>query len=181
MDDRPLFEKPLGDLVPETAKRSAPRAEAPLTNLDTSADALLAIGRGQRRLILWVLIGILYRLACLAVIFALGGPAIDTPVGVALVAVTVGGGLAIDIVGLVVFVRFVGRLYPTLVSIVLVLLLLGCLGLLVVLVVNVRATRILTRNGIRVGLLGARSADLDRLDVPRPLKGRDAKLPKLGW
>src|ERR671930_419156 len=66
-----------------TANLLAARLKAgTLTNSDL-AD-LLAIGLGQRRLVLWVATGVLYRLGCLAVLFALGRPALDTPAGTGL-------------------------------------------------------------------------------------------------
>ncbi len=48
------------------------------------------------------------------------------------------------------------------------------LGLISLLIVNARATRTLRRNGIRVGFLGVRAADL------RKLEGEKETL-KLGW
>jgi hypothetical protein len=181
MDDGPLFEKPLDDLAPEPARRPAPHDEPPrLEYLDTPADDLLAIGRGQRRLVLWVAVGVLYRLGCLALLFALDPPPLDTPAGMSIAVTVAAGALVIDVISLLVFVRFASRLYPSVLVVLFVLALLAWLGLLVVMIANVRATRVLTRNGIRVGLLGARPADLARLG-PTRRGGSDAKLPKLGW
>lgn len=181
MNDGPLFEKPIDDLAPEPAKRPAPRDEPlRLEYLDTPADDLLAIGIGQRRLVLWVAIGVLYRLGCLATLFALGRPAIDSPAGTSLAVATAVGALVIDVISLLVFVRFASRLYSSVLVALFALALVVWLGLLVVMIVNVRATRVLTRNGIRVGLLGASARDLARLG-PTRRSGPGAKLPKLGW
>lgn len=183
MDEHPLFEKPINDLIPDNSRpRKARTPDTPLPSLgrDTPADELLAIGSGQRALIRWVLTGLLYRVGAGALVVVLA-PAFDPTVGVALLALTIGLALAIDIVTVVVFVRFASHLYPAAVTVVLVLCLLLLLGMLVVAVVNRRATGVLTRNGIRVGLLGARRADLDRLAPVSRDRRPNSGLPKLGW
>ena len=75
------------------------------------------------------------------------------------------GALIVGVVGAVFIFQLAMRVYSSTVGVVLgILTLVPLVGLIVLLIVNQKATAILTSNGIKVGLLGARSADIEALD-----------------
>jgi uncharacterized membrane protein len=68
--------------------------------------------------------------------------------------------VSLGVAGLVFVFLLSTKVYSTAVGVILaVLTLLPCIGILVLLVVNSKATRILTDNGYKVGLLGAKLSD----------------------
>jgi hypothetical protein len=214
MNDGPLFEQPLDDLLP--AGRPLPAAPArrqqPPTgrvgsfNLDRSPEELLAIAHNQRTLIRLVIVPFLLApVAVAALILAIASKrgtddqafhlavALQVPFGVMSVATTVYYFLLAYRLKLLLWA--LSLLALTLVFGVLVILVLGngwfgslaldgvCLaGVLIgFAALNGEATRVLRRNGIHVGLLGARRADLRRLAPSEPRKRDGSGLRKLGW
>jgi hypothetical protein len=116
-----------------------------------SKEDLLAIASAQR----WLMVAILGHF--LAIVFQLGGP--RTAPLILVVAVFV---VPIGLYGVM---KLAARLYRSRVVGILngLAMFLPLIGLFVLLILNGRATRLLRKYGIRIGLMGARSADLNRL------------------
>jgi hypothetical protein len=143
-------------------------------------DELLAIARGQK----WLIRIILLQFLVVGVGIALGvaserAGGANWPLAPALVVGIAGA--ALSVAALVFVILLAAKLYgPTAAVLLGLCQLIPCGGLIVLLVVNARATAELRRNGVRVGLLGARQADL-RVLAPPPRKRGDERMPKLGW
>jgi hypothetical protein len=164
-DDRPLFEKPLNQLLPPLPRREAADTARHGDNSRRSPEELVAIARLQKRLILVVLLSLLsgFLLGCLMTLAAASGG--DESVTTALV---LGSYLLVILpLQIVLFVTWlllsVKLFRPTTVALLVVLIFACGLGVVSVLVTVVRATAVLREYGIRVGLLGARKADLPRV------------------
>jgi len=188
VDNQPLFGKPIEDILPEDparARRSASPPPFESASRDRSADDLLAIARYQRWMMVCVLVHVLAVLMFpLAAIMEMEGNQPDEKnKGVVLLIF----GLVMILVGVfalvlqVIFLLLALKLYSPVTA---VLLFVGmgllCVGVIIILVVNHRATSVLRSNGIRVGLLGARRKDLERLDPARHFR-ESGRMPKLGW
>ncbi len=177
MSDGPLFERPLDELLPAT-HRAAPRParSAPTAGPETVRDRpdveLVAIARYQKWLIRVILLQIL-----IAAGWVTAAILTDQMDGPSAPPIMVFGGVAtltFSLVTLGVAFALTSKLHGQTTTLGLCRLFLGG-G---VLAVNGRATTELRRNGIRVGLLGARRADLTAL-VP-PQRDKD-QVQKLGW
>ncbi|MBP3956224.1 hypothetical protein J8F10_13115 [Gemmata sp. G18] len=184
MSERPLFERPIDDVLPPT-HRSAPApsgsalSPAPGVARERPDTELLAIARYQKWLIRIILLQILLVCAGVGLGLAGAGDGAGETSTAFLVAAT--AAVLLGVVSLVVVFLLASKLYGTATAVVLGLcLLVLCGGTITLLVVNARATAELRRNGIRVGFLGARRADLVAL-APGPRQPGDARMPKLGW
>jgi hypothetical protein len=186
VSERPLFEEPLDELLPPSQDPVPPRwfadpTAGPGAVVRERPDAeLVAIGRHQKWLIRIILLHVLVAVGGIAVPVLSGWPGRATD---ALPVVLVVGavGVVLGIAALVLVYLLASKLYgPEVAVLVGLSQLIPCVGLVVLLVVNARATAELRRNGLRVGLLGARRADLRVLD-PRHRKQGDERMPTLGW
>lgn len=165
-DDRPLFEKPLNQLLPPLPRREESTAAGYGDTSRRPPEEVVAIARWQKRMILVVLLLLLsgFLLGCLMFLAAAGGADEQVMTVLAL------GGYLVVILPLQLFL-FVTWLIlslklfrPTTVALLLVLMFACGLGVVSLIVTVVRATAVLREYGIRVGLLGARKADLPKVD-----------------
>lgn len=160
-DDRPLFEKPLNQLLPPPPRRESSAAASYGDTSRRSPEELVAIARLQKQSLL------LYALFIpIAILFAVFVPLVSQSgsgeLTVAVLAVWVVILTGFSVTGLVLMILLAVKLFrPTTLALLLVLHFTCGLGALVtLLIVNGRATRVLREHGIRVGLLGAKKADL---------------------
>lgn len=169
----PLFERPLDDMLP--AARPLPAAARAATGQavvvrDRSAADLLTIGRSQRWLVLVILLRLLVEVGVVGMNLLMFRPDGDpnwVPFAIVLTVVGWLGEVALVVVALTLVVLIASKLHGTTATVVLaVCLFLPCVGLILLLVVNAQATAELRRNGVRVGLFGARRADLRALAAP---------------
>ncbi|AMV25598.1 hypothetical protein VT84_14470 [Gemmata sp. SH-PL17] len=182
MSDGPLFERPLDELLPAT-HRAAPRParSAPTAGPETVRDRpdveLVAIARYQKWLIRVILLQIL--IAAGWVTAAILTDQMDGPSAPPIVVFGIVAAVILSLVALGVMIALASMLYSrtTAVALGLCQFLVGG-GTILLCVVNVRATAELRRNGIRVGLLGARRSDLTALVTPQRDKDQ---VQKLGW
>jgi FtsH-binding integral membrane protein len=178
-DDRPLFEKPLDELLPPDPPKqrfSVSFSDTRRRVYDRPEAELVAIARLQKQLL-----GLIVLYLAAAVVFVAvavfmrltlqDGSELGRAIGVmALFAVVIWG------LELIVLYRLARQLHPeSAVIILLISFFVRCAGGILLLVLNWEASSILKRNGIRVGLFGARTADLPTV------KKRETKMPKLGW
>ncbi len=169
MDDRPLFERPLDDILPaELRKRPHDHqlrqySPEPVTR---SEDDLRSIARLQRLLVMTF--GAMLLTGAIGAALASGLGMAEAKAGVTVVVVASAVAISVlQLVAAVLILLLSARLFS---GGVLVLVLLGgfvpCLSLVMLLVVNAQATAVLRANGIRVGFFGARWADVE-LVAPR--------------
>ncbi len=154
----PLFTKRLDDLLPKT---TSPRRE--VSGLDLPSSHLLALARYQKWQIWFIMLSIPLMLAVAGMfVFAVQQGDDEHP----LLALAVVLYLLFAFVGIVLDALLGSKVFP-IAGAVLGVILVVALGLIGLMIMNIIATSILKRNGIRVGLLGAKEADLARL---RPIE-----------
>lgn len=196
-DDRPLFEKPLDDLLPADPPKPVPK-EREQRVYDLPAKELVVIARYQQWMLACISLQVVLPLALFALMLGVRREGAEVAVGVIALVVTALALmswaarfvlmmiLAVRLLnpGVVVFLLFAEVLlsgsagvlfHPFGPSFTCFAELFCFLGVAASLVVNARATSTLKRNGIRVGLLGARTADLPRVER------WETTMPKLGW
>lgn len=165
----PLFEKPLDDMLPAARPPVRPRAFSDPTARPSSIlweqpeVDLPAIARDQKWIILVILLYLLLVAGTIVLISIL-----DRSVGDDerfLYAVAVGAvGITLSAAAIFLVILLAAKLYgPTTAVLLGLCQFVPDAGLIVLLVVNARATTVLRRNGVRIGLLGARRADLAAL------------------
>jgi hypothetical protein len=125
-------------------------------NRSRTGPELRAIASAQR-FIIYAILGYLILVVVMVILRPRDVPGVDFIAGIV--------GLGTAICGLIGIVRLAANLYrSTLVGILNGLaMFLPFIGLLVLAMVNARATRVLKKHGIRVGLLGANSSDVDAI------------------
>lgn len=161
-EDRPLFEKPLNQLLPPLPRREESTAAGYGDTSRRSPEELVAIARWQKRMILAVILLLLsgFLLGCLMFLAAASGADEQVTTVLALgsyLLVILPLQLALFVTWLLLSVK----LFRPMTVALLVVLTFACgLGLVSLIVTVVRATAVLREHGIRVGLLGARRADL---------------------
>ncbi|MGD9720623.1 MAG: hypothetical protein AB7O59_16530 [Pirellulales bacterium] len=111
---------------------------------------LYNVARYQRAVLVCLLLQIMVGVAS-AMVPEDSAPVVSFVIGMALIAVGLGGVVTVFLLAVNVYETWVG-------AVVGLLALVPCLGLLVLLAVNAKATSILRRNGIKVGFLGANLA-----------------------
>ena len=175
-DDRPLFERPLDALLPP----DKPPQRFSIKNTsrkvyDLPDTELVAIARLQKWMLICFLVPFLLFLA--ACLIAFGARRDGAGSVVAVVSILMGGlGLALAVASYVFRIMLLVKLFqPRTVALFICLDLLCGAGVITLLIINGRATSTLKRNGIRVGLFGARNSDL-----PKVVK-RETTMPRLGW
>jgi hypothetical protein len=168
VDDRPLFEKDLEDILPtELQKRPIPRRSRPpgppVWVLPFAE--LRAIAQLQRLLVLVFGATLVAGLIGAALGFGLTQAQVEKGITITVLASAVVIG-TLQLATSVLIVLLGSRVFS---GGVFVVVLLGgfvpCLAPVMLLIVNGQATAILRSNGIRVGFFGARSADVKRVAV----------------
>ena len=136
---------------PDSRRRRRPRYDDnSRDNLDS--EDLRAIATYQKTLLICILLQI-----GLGVAYALVDEKLRLFIGI--------GTVIVGVVGAVFIFQLAMRVYSTTGGVILgILTLVPLVGLIVLLIVNQKATAILTSNGIKVGLLGARSSDIEALN-----------------
>ena len=118
-----------------------------------SVEDLRAVARYQRGIMICILLQIV------SVILVIAIPKNDTLAPLSLLISL--GSLVVGVFATVFIFMLATKVYSTVVGVLLgVLTLIPCLGLIVLLSVNAKATGILRKNGIKVGLLGANVAEI---------------------
>ena len=196
-DDRPLFEKPLEELLPPDQPKAVSK-ERERQVYDLPERELVAIARYQQWMLVCITLQVVLPLALFALVLGVRREGAEAAVGITTLVLTTLAlaawaarfvlmmFLAVRLLnpGVVAFLLFVEILlsgsagvlfHPFGPSFTCFAELFCFLGVTASLVVNARATSTLKRNGIRVGLLGARTADLPRVER------RETTMPKLGW
>jgi len=165
-DDEPLFEKPLDKLLPPSRRiRSYGERYDYSRDSRLSAKELLAIARLQkwslRACLVYVGAVVCYIVAGLVASIA-GDPRVVMPVLAVIVAVVA---IPSAIAMTVLMIMLAVKLFRTSSFVLLLILHFGCgLGLISLAIVNTRATNTLRQNGVRVGFLGVRKADIKKLE-----------------
>lgn len=175
-DDRPLFEKPLDELLPP----DPPKQQFSIKNTsrkvyDLPERELVAIARLQK----WMLICFVVPLPLMlgAGLIALGAPRDSAAAVIAGVSILIGViCLGVAVADYVVRVMLLIKLFQPMTVVLFICLDWLCgAGVITLLIINARASATLKRNGIRVGLFGARNSDLPKIER------RETTMPKLGW
>jgi hypothetical protein len=176
-DDRPLFQKPLDELLPpDPPKQRFSIKDTSRRVYDLPARELVAIARLQK----WLLItfSIPFILFFIAIMIAIATPregvwgSVLAVFLIAIMAIILG----VIIARIVFMILLAVKLFqPTSLALLIVLEVICGLGVVTLLIVNARATATLRRNDIRVGFFGAKVADLPKIDK------RETTMPKLGW
>jgi hypothetical protein len=163
-DDRPLFEKPLDQLLRPLPRREGYDTAGYRDGGGRTPDELVAIAHLQKRLLLTFVLPLLLGIP-LAVLMPLVSQGGSGEVGVAVAVVWVVTLLGFTVARLVFLILLALKLFRPISLAWLLALEFTCgFGALVtLLVVNGRATRTLRDHGIRVGLFGAKRADLPKV------------------
>ncbi len=134
---------------------SAPQSGGGRPLRDKSAEQLQAVGTAQRALMYAILVSIGWTIV--AVVIQIKAPS--------LILLAQIGQLAIAVACMVCVFVMARAIQWSMPACILVAIcgLVPCLNLLLMLIINSRATALLKRNGIRVGLMGANPRDLARL------------------
>lgn len=165
-DDRPLFEKPLDQLLRPLPPRDGFDTGGYRDGSGRTPEELLAIARLQKGLLLTFIIPLILSVPLILFVVLVprdgSGDVASAVVMVAWIVILLGIGFA-RLVFLVLLALKMFR--PITLAWLLALEFTSGFGALVtLLVVNGRATRTLRENGIRVGLLGARKEDLPKVE-----------------
>jgi hypothetical protein len=176
--NQPLFEVPLEKLLPPLPEKPKLATLRKVATRDRSPTQLLTIARMQSRQLAFFLLAVLYFVAAYVGLFALGANGADELLVDTATVVAVGVNVLLVGVLLFTFIRLVVQVYDVGGIALMALLVLMGLSLLALVLVHFRANAVLQRNGIKVGVFGAKANSLMEID---PKTRHETQLPKLGW
>lgn len=165
-DDRPLFERPLEELLPPLPPRERFDTSGYRDGSGRSSEELVAIARLQKRLVVVFLSVVAAGFALGILLFLLAASGVEESVTTPLAF----GGYLLVILPLqltmfVIWLLLAIKLFQPVTVVLLVVLIFPCgLGVVSLIITVVRSTTVLREHGIRVGLLGAKKSDLPKVN-----------------